>query len=281
VVRYCGDMFNYFKRRWAYLVALLSSRHEETADPKVQLEQAISEAKDQHRLLREQAANVVANQKRTELRINETFERLEKVTANARQALLMAEEAEAAGDTAKVESYTDAAEQFASRLITTEEELEGLKALHFQATEAADQAKAALKQNADKLQKRLGERQALLGKLDQAKMQETVNAAYSTLNESIGEDVPSFDQVRQKIEARYAKALAVAELTESKVDSRTLEIEEAARAVEARARLDRIKSDLGLPAGGEAKMVGAGDEPAEAPEEAPAEPVATSESNPR
>lgn len=267
-------MWRYLKKRWSYLVAALSSRHEETADPKVQLEQAVAEAKDQHRLLREQAANVVANQKRTEMRINEAFERLEKTTSNARQALLMATEAEAAGDTAKVESYTETAEQLASRLITAEEELESLKALHFQATEAADQAKAAVKQSADQLQTRLGERQALLGQLDQAKMQETVNAAFATLNESIGEDVPSFDQVRQKIEARYAKALAVAELTESKTDRRALEIEEAARSVQARARLDRIKTDLSLPAGRVPKMVDAGKPADKAPAEAQAGPPA-------
>ncbi len=255
-------MLNYLKRRWRYLTALLSSRHEETADPKVQLEQAVSEAKDQQRLLREQAANVVANQKRTEMRINETFERLETTAANARQALLLATEAETAGDAAKVASYTEAAEQFAGRLLSIEEELETLKALHLQATEAADQAKAALRQNAALLQKRLGERQALLGKLDQARMQETVNAAYNTLNESVGDDVPSFDEVRQKIEARYAKALAVAELTESKTDSSALEIEEAARNVQARQRLDQIKSDLGLPGGDEPKMLGASEDPA-------------------
>ena len=42
----------------------------EKADPKVQLEQAITEAQDQHRRLREQAANVIANQKQTEMRLN-------------------------------------------------------------------------------------------------------------------------------------------------------------------------------------------------------------------
>ncbi len=239
-------MLKYLKKRWNYLVAKLTGRFEETADPKVQLEQAITEAKDQHRRLREQAANVVANQKRTELSINEALERLERTNTNARQAILMAEEAQKSGDTTKVESYTHAAEQFADRILVLEGEVEGLKALHFQATEAADQAKAALKQNTTLLQKRISEKQALLGKLDQAQMQESVNNAMSTLSESFGDDVPTFDEVRQKIEARYAKALAVAELTETNVESRMLEIEEAARGVEAQARLSQIKADLGL-----------------------------------
>ena len=239
-------MLSYLRKRWNYLLAALNLRHEETADPKVQLEQAISEAKDQHRRLREQAANVVANQKQTEMRINDALAKLEKTNANARQAVLMAEEAQSKGDQEKVEQYTSAAQQFADRLMTLEEEIESLKAMHFQATEAADQAKAAVKQNSTLLQKRLSEKSALLSKLDQAKMQETVNEAMATLGEAVGEDVPSFDEVRNKIEARYAKASAVAELNESAVETNMLEIEEAARSVEAAARLSQIKADLGI-----------------------------------
>jgi phage shock protein A len=241
-------MFSYLKKRWNYLLAALNLRHEENADPKVQLEQAISDAKQQHKQLREQAANVVANQKQTEMRINDALEKLEKVNANAHQAVLMAEDAETKGDAVKVDQYTSAAQQFADRLLILEEEIEGLKQMHFQATEAADQAKAAVKQNSTVLQKRLSEKSALLSKLDQAKMQETVNSAMTTLNESIGDDVPTFDEVRQKIEARYAKASAVAELNETNVESRMLEIEEAARGVAAQARLAKIKADLGIAA---------------------------------
>jgi len=241
-------MFKYLKKRWNYLVAKLSGNFEEKADPKVQLEQAITEAKDQHRQLREQAANVIANQKRTELSINEALERLERANVNARQAILMAEDAHTASNADKVESYTRAAEQFADRILVLEGDIEGLKSLHFQATEAADQAKAALRQNTTLLQKRVSEKQALLGKLDQAQMQETVNTAMAILSESVGEDVPTFDEVRHKIEARYAKALAVAEITETNVESRMLEIEEAARGIEAQARLNQIKADLGIAA---------------------------------
>ena len=120
-------MLSYLRKRWNYLLAKLNLRHEETADPKVQLEQAISEAKDQHRRLREQAANVVANQKQTEMRINDALEKLEKTNTNARQAVLMAEEAAARGDAGKVDQYTSAAQQFADRLLVLEEEIESLK----------------------------------------------------------------------------------------------------------------------------------------------------------
>ena len=160
----------------------------------------------------------------------------------------MADDAQKAGESDKAERYTDAAEQFANRLLTLEQEIDSLKSLHFQASEAADQAKNAVEQNSDVLQKKLGEKQALLSQLDQAKMQESVNQAMTTLSEAVGEDVPTFSEVRDKIEARYAKAKATAELTEGNVEVQMLEIEKAARNVEAHSRLDAIKADLGIEA---------------------------------
>ena len=79
-------MLKALRRWWKYLTAKVTGSFNERADPKVQLEQAITEAQEQHRRLREQAANVIANQKQTEMRLNRDLEELEKVNANTRQA---------------------------------------------------------------------------------------------------------------------------------------------------------------------------------------------------
>jgi phage shock protein A len=239
-------MFKLLGRWWAYLTAKLSGSFEEKADPKVQLQQAIMEAQDQHRRLTEQAANVIAHQKQTEMRLNRAMTEMEKLNGSARQAVTMADEATKRGDTAKMTDYTKAAEAFANRLISAEQEAEGLKQLLLQATEAADQAKHAVRQNSMALQKKLADRQKLMGQLDQAKMQEQVNKAMTSLNETVGQDVPTLDQVREKIEARYAKALGTAELTETSVENRMLEVEQAQVNSEAQARLAEIRSQLGL-----------------------------------
>lgn len=249
-------MLKVLRRWWAYITAKLGMSLEERADPKVQLEQAISEAQDQHRRLKEQAANVIAHQKQTEMRLNRAMADLEKVNANARQAVLMAEQAAQAGDHAKAAEYTATAESFANRLIALEREVEDLKALHLQSTEAANQAKAAVQQNATALQQKLAERQKLLSQLDQAKMQEQMNTAMASLSESVGQDVPTLDEVRQKIETRYARAKGMAELTESSVESRMLEVEQAAMNTEAQARLAQIREQLGI---------GPGSAPSDAP----------------
>lgn len=239
-------MFATLKKAWKYLGAKLSSMFNEKADPKVQLEQAITEAQEQHRKLKEQAANVIANQKTTEMQLNRAMEELEKVNANARQAVLMADEAAKSGNTAKATEYTQAAEAFANRLIALEREVEGLKTLALQAAQASDQAKAAVQQNSSALQAKLAEKQKLLSQLDQAKMQEQMNVALGSLSETVGQDVPTLDEVRKKIEQRHAKAVAGAELEGSTVEAKMLEVEQASINVEAQARLEAIRSQLGL-----------------------------------
>jgi phage shock protein A len=239
-------MWKNFKRWWKYRVTKTGAMLDERADPKIQLEQAIGEAQEQHRRLKEQAANVIANQKQAEMRLNRSMEEYERLNANARQAILMADEATRTGDQQKEHEYTAAAESFANRLISLEGEVEQGKTMVLQSSQAAEQAKSAVAQNAMALQKKLAERQKLLSQLDQANMQEQMNTAMAQLNEAVGEDVPTFNEIRDKIEARYAKAKSASELTEASVEGNMLEIEQAARNVEAQARLSQIRESLGI-----------------------------------
>ncbi len=179
-------MFKLFRKWWNYLTAKLTGSFNERADPKVQLEQAITEAKTQHVRLKEQAANVIANQKQGEIRLNSKLTELEKLNANARQALIMAADAEKAGDTAKTAQYNSAAETIANQLIQVEKDVESLKSMVLEAAQASDQAKAAVQQNSRLLQEKIAEKSKLLSQLDQAKMQEQMNSAMAQLNESIG-----------------------------------------------------------------------------------------------
>ena len=144
--------------------------------------------------------------------------------------------------------------------MSNEKHVEELKQMHYSASQASDQAKAAVAQNGSILQQKLAERQKLLGQLEQAKMQEQMNKAMASLSETVGQDVPTFAEVQDKIEARYAKAKGMSELTESSVESRMLEIEQATANTEAQARLSEIRAQLGIaPAEPEAVGAGAGE----------------------
>jgi phage shock protein A len=276
-------MWKSIKRWWKYRVAKTDKAFNERADPAVQLEQAIAESQEQHRRLKEQAANVIANQKQAEMRLNRSLDDYEKLNANTRQAVLMADQATKAGDTKKAAEYSAAAESFANRLITMESEMEQSKSLALQASQAAEQAKQAVAQNSAALQKKLAERQKLLSQLDQAKMQEQMNQAMTTLSESVGQDVPTFNEVQDKIEARYAKATSVAELTGQSVENHMLEIEQAAMNVEAQTRLSQIRAQLGIESGEAApEAIGSAAPGGELGQGAPAaEPAAAPQAQPQ
>ncbi len=245
-------MFKGLRRQWKYQTAKINNRLEERADPKIQLEQAIQEVQDQHRLLIEQAANVIARQKQTELQLNRALDDLGRTNQSTRQALTLAQQAAAAGDTAKAAQYNQAAEGFANQLVAIEQRVEDLKQTSLQTAKASDQAKAAVQQNSTRLQQQLAERNKLLNQLEQAKMQEQLNAATTQLNQTVGSDVPSLDQVREKIEARYAKAIGTSELGNATVESRMLEVQQAVVGAQAQSRLDQIRAQMALEAGGQA-----------------------------
>jgi phage shock protein A len=283
-------MMDVLKKRWRYFTAKTDSRFEASADPKIQLEQAIADAQEQHRRLVEQAANVVANQKQHELQLNRAMEELGKVNGSTRQALMMAEDASKRGDVDKAREYNQTAEAFANRLIATENQVNDLKTLSLQSAQAADQARAAVQQNSLALQQKLAERQKLMSQLDQAKMQEQLNRAMTSLNPTVDSEAPSLEQVRAKIEARYAKALGTSELSGQTVEARMLEVQQAAMGSEARSRLDTMRVELGLPSpgGGElgagsagalgtgsAGVTGGASAPAATPAEAPTPEGAT------
>ncbi len=241
-----SPMFKLAKKWWKYATAKLTGSFNERADPKVQLEQAIMESQTQHKRLKEQAVNVIAGQKQAEIRLNTKMTELEKLNGNARQALIMAADAEKAGNADKAVQYTTAAESIANQLIQVERDVESLKSMVYESTEAAVAAKAAVKQNSRLLQEKIAEKSKLLSQLEQAKMQEEMNVAMDQLNEQVGDDVPTLKEVEEKIQARYAKAKASAELSETSVESRVLEVEQATANVEAQGRLSELRAELGL-----------------------------------
>lgn len=242
-------MFKALKKWWRYIGAKFNRNFDQRADPAVQIEQAITEAQAQHRRLKEQAANVIANQKTSQMRLNDKMSELEKLNATARQALIMAADAQKAGNAEKSAQYNAAAETIANQLIQVERDVEGLKTMVLDATQAADSAKNAVQQNSRMMQQKLAEKSKLLSQLDQAKMQEEMNTAMAQLNETVGDDVPTFNEVQAKIEARYAKAKAASELNEASVESRVMEVEQATANVEAQSRLSELRAELGLDSG--------------------------------
>jgi phage shock protein A len=238
-------MANPFVKGWKYFMALLSGKLDEHSDPKIQIQQAIEEAQRSHQMLTQQAAAVIGNQRQLEMKLARQMSEVEKLQGSARQALVLADQARAAGDEAKATQYEQTANTFATQLVAAEQSMEDLKSLHDQALQAAQQAKKAVEQNAQTVQTKLAERSQLLTQLEQAKMQEQVSASLSSMSElSAPGTTPNLNEVRDKIEARYAKALGTAELAQNSVEGRMREVQQSSLEMAGSSRLDQIRASM-------------------------------------
>ncbi|MBJ7386705.1 MAG: PspA/IM30 family protein, partial [Mycolicibacterium sp.] len=141
-----------------------------------------------------------------------------------------------------------------------------------QALQAAGQAKKAVEQNAMVLQQKIAERSKLLSQLEQAKMQEQVSASLQSMSElSAPGSTPSLDEVRDKIERRYANAMGATELAQNSVQGRMMEVQQASVQMAGHSRLEQIRASMrgdSLAAGGSTATPAtpAANPPAAAPE---------------
>ena len=120
----------------------------------------------------------------------------------AKQALLKAQESTTAGDAAAAEKWNRAATGLAMKLQASENNLNSLKTQFSSAVAQAEDAKKAVQQNAMRLQELAAKRMELVGSLQQAKMQESVNKAVESISATMGDDAVSLEKVEEKIEQR-------------------------------------------------------------------------------
>ncbi len=234
------------RRIWGYIKQLFRSTAEKAMNPEIEIEQAITEARKRDQDLRSQAAKVIAHRTRVEQEIEQTAAAVGDARETAKSALLRAEEARAAGDTAGVDKWTRAAQSIALKLQAAESNLEGLRSQYEAALAQADQAKSAVQQNALRLSELAAKRMQLLGQLEQARMQEAVNSAVDSISTAMESEAPSLERVEEKIQGRLAEAHARTEIRELGPEGAEAELREAISLSEADARLEELRKELGL-----------------------------------
>ncbi|SBW27487.1 MULTISPECIES: PspA/IM30 family protein [Protofrankia] len=252
-------MANVVRKLYRYLSASANRKLDEKADPRVQIDQAITEAQRQHQALVQQAAAVVGNQRQLEMRMARQIDEVESLTESARQAVLLADAASSNGEVDAAGRYEQTAQAFASQLVAAEGALDDLKALHQQAVLSAEQARRAVEDNTLRLQGQLTERARLLTQIEHAAMQEQMSKALDGMSQlTPPSDTPTLAQVRDKVEQRYAISLGRHELASQGVESRMLEIRRASLDAKASNRLAEIRTALS--AGPRADGAGSGDQ---------------------
>jgi phage shock protein A len=235
-----------FKRWWAYLRSWFKQASENAMDPEIEIQSAIDEAKRKDRDLRNQAAKVIAHKTQLESQIGRAAEDVGEAREMAKQALLKSDEAKKAGDEAGVVKWNQAAQSLAMKLQASENNLASTRKQYEIAVDQAEAAKKTVQTNAMSLQELSAKRMEMLGSLQQAKMQESVNSAVEALSSGFDDEMPSFDEVEMKIEQRKAEAMAKAELHEATPEGAESELRKAVNVAEADAKLDELRAELGL-----------------------------------
>lgn len=235
-----------WKRLWAYLRSWFRQTAESAMDPEIEIQSAIDEARRRDQDLRNQAAKVIAHKTQIQSQIDSNAADVGEAREMAKQALIKADEARKAEDEAAVTKWTQAAQSLALKLQAAENNLSSLKEQYETAVEQADAAKQAVQTNAMSLQELSARRMELLGSLQQAKMQESVNQAVESMSRGVTDEQPSLDEVERKIEQRKAEAMAKAELREATPEGAEAELRKAISVNEADAKLDELRAELGL-----------------------------------
>ncbi len=169
------------------------------ADPKAQLALAIRTLQDQHDQLEHACAVVMAQAKTLGDKLQRDLAQQANLENQARAAL-------AAG-------HTEAAQAIANQIVTVRNLIASEQPAYEQAKAAADQAQQAFKENSEQLQQKMAEAQQLSAEIDQAAMQHNINESMKAVTSLTSHVIPSFDQVRDKVNAQLAQEQADAALT--------------------------------------------------------------------
>ena len=196
---------------------------------------------EQAKALRESATNIIAHEKMLEAERTKLVAELEQARKNARQAVLMGEEAVQAGESDKAAELDGSAQVLAEHIVSLEAQVQTIDVELVSARDASDEARSMASDSAIRMAQLKARGAELRADLYRAAVAEATLEADGT---------PSFDEVKDTIGERLAKAEAAAELADADgtaiIGQHAAQIEVAARAAKAQARRAEIKTPLGV-----------------------------------
>jgi len=260
------------RRWWNYIKTWFGVKSKEAMDPRIEIEAAIDEARKNDQNLRNEAAKVIAHRTRVADEIQDLAEQVAESKELARQALLKSDAALQAGNAVDAEKWNKAAQSIAMKLTAAQNNLDSMQQQLLTADQQAEQAKAAVQNNAMRLEEISSKRLEMLGELEQAKMQESVNKAMASFNATIGGDAPSLQESEDKIRDRMAEATAKTELTAVTPEGAIAELEREVDLASASGALDELRAELGL---GPAPQAGGRSASAPSPPSTPSTPTSS------
>lgn len=242
-------MIGLLTRCWKYLVAATSDVVERHADPRLQVEMVVEEARRRHQLLTAQAASVLGNERELDIKVGRALAEVERLRGAAGRALVLANRARDDGRGPQAAEHERTAMLFATHLAAAEKTAAEFTDAQVRAAAASAAARRAVERSADLLNGRVAEASRLMTEIEAARMQERVADALTGLDElAPRSSVPTLEEVRSRVDRRIALAAGRAELAEGGAGARMLDIERAGLEEIAAEKLEEIRNQLGLPA---------------------------------
>lgn len=224
-----------FKRANSYAQASAQASFDTHADPKVQLEQAMAGMQEHHRDLGTAASQVIAQEKMAKMRLADLSQQEARYTKSALAA--------------KQQGNLDAARNFATKIASLRDQIQSLTIQIPQLEEAATAAREAVQESADQLQQKLNERGTILAQIDQARMQQEMAASLKQVSDlTRSSDIPSFDEIKQKVAGQFAQAQASTELSSASPEVLEMHAHHAEMTSEADAILAELDAGTFQPA---------------------------------
>lgn len=199
-------------------------------DPELILQQVIRDMRDKIPQMNNNVAQVMATQKMIEKQATQLEKEVVELDSKIKAAIKMGRD-----DIAT--NYLSIMQEKQASLTSARDQLETSKRASEQALKFRDNYMLEMK-------KRQAEAMQLINENKRAKMQEEIAGMMTSFQ--VGDSSSTFDDMRNKIGEREARARAKMELASSSVDSQMQEIEKEARNIEAQDALLAYKRQMGL-----------------------------------
>jgi len=222
-----GTMWERVKRLFRSIFGGIIDRAE---DPELILQQVIRDMRDKIPQMNNNVAQVMATEKMIEKQVSQLEKEVVELDSKVKAAIKMGRD-----DIAT--NYISIMQEKQSSLTSGRDQLETAKRASQQALKFRDNYMLEMK-------KRQAEAMQLINENKRAKMQEEIAGMMTSFQ--IGDSSSTFDDMRNKISEREAKARAKMELASSGVDSQMQEIDKEAKNIEAQDSLLAYKRQMGL-----------------------------------
>jgi phage shock protein A len=213
---------------------------DQAEDPQKMLDQLVRDYTNSIADAEKAIAQTIGNLRLAEQDYNEDVRAASEWGQKALAASTAADQARAAGDTAKADRFDNLAKVALGRQIQSEGEVREAEPLIASQRESVEKLKVGLTQMKEKLAQLKSRRDTLVARQKTAQAQQTIQTAITSIN--VLDPTSELSRFEEKVRREEALAAGQQELAASTLDAQFAELESSGQQIEVEARLAALKS---------------------------------------